>query len=182
MKIQPPGSETDFKKHILKQRAEKLSKSKKKMDSQADLMQIIPFKLENEQFALETKYVKEIYPLKDYTFLPCAPPFVYGLCNIRRKILPIMDLKVFFSLPNNENTEKKLLIMENEEVEFAILIEDFSEIKNLSREEMQISLPTLTGIRADFLKGLTLDGTVILDGQKLLTSKYLLIDINNETL
>lgn len=164
------------KKRILKERAQRLSRSFKEKDLKIEMIEVVPFTLGQEQFALETKYVKEIHPLKDYTFVPCAPNFLYGLTHVRRNILPIIDLKVFFSLPNDSSIKKKLLIIGNQEVEFAILTDDFSGIRNVSKDELQITLPTLTGIRQDFLKGLLVDGTVILDGEKLLTSPHLVID------
>lgn len=169
----------EHKCQILKERAEVLSKTIAVQDFKVDSIDIIPFKLDQENFALETKYIKEVYPLKDYTFLPCAPPFMYGLINVRRRILPIIDLKVLFSLPNDVNIKKELLIIENEDIEFAILIDGFSGIRTILQNELQTTLPTLIGIRQDFLKGVIVDGTVILDGQKLLTSSYLVIDANN---
>lgn len=167
---------TEYKRKIFKERAQILSRLVKEPEQHNDSICIIPFKLNQEVFALETKYIKEIFPLKNYTFLPCAPAFVYGLTNVRRRILPIIDLKVFFSLPNDVNIDKKLLIIENEEVELAILIDSFSSLRTVPKDELQTSLPTLTGVRQDFLKGLIVDGTVILDGQKLLTSSYLVIE------
>lgn len=163
-------------KQILKERAKRLSRSITDQDLKIEPIEIIPFTLGQEQFALETKYVKEIYPLKDYTSIPCAPNFLYGLTHVRRNILPIIDLKVFFSLPNDDTIKKKLLIVGNQDVEFALLTDGFTGIKTVSKDELQITLPTLTGIRQDFLKGLLIDGTVILDGEKLLTSPHLVID------
>ncbi len=179
MNIQSKNS-IEKKKKILKNRAEILSRSLETQDQKTNLIEIIPFKLGQENFSLETKYIKEVYPLKEYTFLPCAPAFLYGLTNVRRRIVPIIDLKVLFSLSNDENIKKKLLIMENEDVEIALLIDGFSEIRTLSKDELQTTLPTLIGVRQDFLKGLIVDGTVILDGQKLLSSSYLAIDASIE--
>lgn len=173
-----PMTSSENKKNILKERAECLSKIIEDKELKNETIELVPFQLDQENFALETKYVKEVYPLKDYTFVPCAPNFLYGLTNVRRKILPIIDLKVFFGLSNDRNTEKKLLILSNNEIEFAILTDGFSGIKIVQKDELQMTLPTLTGIRQDFLKGLLIDGTVILDGQKLLTSPHLVI---NET-
>lgn len=172
-----PQEAAEAKQKILRERAKLLAKSiEHKNNHNHEPIEIIPFWLNKEKFALETKYVKEIYPLKNYTFLPCAPPFVYGLTNVRRRIMPIIDLKTFFSLPNDVKVEKKLLIIENAEVEFAILVDQFSNIRTLKKIEIQASLPTFTGIRLDFFKGIIIDGTVILDGQKLLTSHHLIID------
>lgn len=165
----------EVKRRILKKRAEILSKPIDNQKIMIDLLEIIPFRLGAENFAIETKYVKEIYPLKNTTFLPCAPNFVYGLTNVRRRILPIIDLKIVFSIPDSEKQGRQLLIVESEEAEFAILIDGYSTVREIPKNDLQASLPTLTGIREDFLKGLIVDGTVILDGQKLLSSSYLVI-------
>lgn len=178
MSYLPSQNSFERKKQTLKERAEALSKSMAIQDFKIDFIEIIPFRLDQENFALETKYIKEVYPLKDYTFLPCAPAFVYGLINVRRRILPIIDLKVLFSLPNDEKIKKEILVIENENIELAILIDGFSGVRIISQDDLQTTLPTLTGIRQDFLKGIIVDGTVILDGQKLLTSSYLVIDSN----
>ena len=172
----------EFDKAILHARAEKLAKHVKETDLTIDTIEVIPFLLDKEQFALETKYIKEVCPLKDYISLPCAPKFMYGLTHVKRKILPIIDLKVFFSLPNDARREKKLLIVGNQTVEFAILIDGFSGIRIIPKDELQLTLPTLTGIRQDFLEGILIDGTVILDGKKLLTSPHLVINENRDKL
>lgn len=170
-----PSSENNGK-HILKERAKLLARPILRKSNNADVIEVIPFGLNEEKFAIETRYIREIYPLKNHTLLPCAPDFVYGLTNVRRRILPILDLKVFFSLPNSEEAVKKLLIIENTEMEFALLVDSFSNIKRVSKKEIQTVLPTFTGIRQEFLKGLTVDGTVILDGKKMLASPYLVIN------
>lgn len=165
------------KEKVLKERAKSLSRIIGTTNNKVETIELISFFLGQENFALETKYIKEVYPLKEYTVVPCAPEFLFGLTNVRRRILPIIDLKGFFSLvSDNSEGEKKLVILSNNEVEFALLTEGFSGIRIVNVEELQPNLPTLTGIRQDFLKGLLIDGTVILDGQKLLTSSHLVIN------
>lgn len=171
----------DANKELLKKRAEKLSKITEIPNTSINKIEIIPFNLGFEQFALETKFVKEVSFLREYTSIPCAPPFLFGVTNIRRKILPIINLKYFFSIPSIENNEKKILIISHEDISFALLIDGFSASCVISLETLQTELPTLTGIRYDFLKGVTLDGIVILDGEKLVRSPHLIINENVES-
>lgn len=164
---------------ILRERAEKLAKPLEEQESLTHSLEILIFTLGEENYGIETKYIVEVNPLKDFTPLPSAPTYVYGLANVRRKILLIIDLKKLFSIPEESNISNKLVILGNVEKSFAILIDNFSGIRKISKDNLQSSLPTLTGIRQEFLKGLTNDGVVILDGQKLLSSQYLII---NETI
>lgn len=166
---------------ILRSRKEKLAKPIGQQELNGDRLEVMVFNLGDESYAIETKYIVEVYPLKEYTPLPCTPPFVYGLTNVRRKILLIIDLKVLFSIPSKEGTDlKRLIILGTEEYGFGILTDGFKEIQKVAKEGLQTSLPTLTGIRGDFLKGLMNDGTVILDGEKLLKSKALVIEDAHE--
>ena len=50
-------------------------------------------------------------------------------------------------------------------------------LAEISKNDIQPSLPTLTGIRADYLKGVTGDGRVVLDDKKLLTDKKMCINL-----
>lgn len=161
---------------ILRERAEKLAKPVEKQEIAEHFIEVLVFQLGQESYGIETKYISEVYPLKAYTPLPSAPAFVYGLANVRRKIVLIVDLKVLFSIPEENNSQKKLVILGNDENGFALLSDTFSEIRKIPKDNLQASLPTLTGIREEFLKGLTTDNVVILDGQKLLTSQVLVVD------
>lgn len=168
--------ETKNTQQILKSRAEKLAKPIERTEQISEFDEVLVFNLGEEKYAIETKYVTEVYPHKNYTILPCAPAFVFGLANVRRKILLIIDLKVLFSIPNEVGSQKKLVILRYDHKSFAILSDGFTSIRKIPKEGLQASLPTLTGIREDFLKGLLVDGTVILDGQRLLNSKHLIVD------
>lgn len=137
--------------------------------------------LADETYALEAEYIREVYPLKDYTFLPGAPSFVFGIINVRRKIIPLIDLKKFFNLPiTQEISREKIIILENGDLEFGILSDAIVGVRIVNPEDIQSSLPSLTGVRQEFLKGITSDRLVILDGNKLLTDKKLIVNENIE--
>lgn len=164
--------------NILKMRAERLAKVLQKEDSVHDFMEVLVFKLAQEKYAIETIYVKEVYPYKDCTTLPSAPPFIFGLVNVRRKVLSIFDLKVFFDLPAEESQEKKLIILEHHDMELALLTDGVDGIRRIPFNDIQPSLPTLTGARQDFLKGVTPERIILIDAEKLLTSQQIIV---NET-
>lgn len=161
---------------ILKRRAADLAMPIKQEESSQIAMELLVFTLGTEQYALETRFVKEVYPLKEYTPLPCTPPFIFGLINLRRKILTVADIRSFFSIPYDPSGNKKMIVIEDRHHEFAILCDGIIGIQKMPYENLQATLPTLTGIRQDFLRGVATDGTVVLDGEKLLSSKHLIVD------
>jgi len=142
-------------------------------DTQLDLLE---FRLAQERYAVETRYVGEVYPLKDLTPLPCTPPFVLGVVNVRGRILPVLDLKKFFDLPENGLTDLHCIILVRErDIEFGLLADVVVGVRSIPVESLQPSLPTLTGIRNDYLKGVTDECLVVLDLARLLADPKILV-------
>jgi chemotaxis signal transduction protein len=59
---------------------------------------------------------------------------------------------------------------------FGILANGVREASSLDPDDIRADLPTLRGIRAKYLKGVTRDGVVVLDGYKLLTDQKMVVD------
>lgn len=167
------------KQEILKERAVALAKVIEIPASNQNELKSVVFFLANEMYALEMKYVREVSLLKEFTELPCVPKFVYGLMNLRRQILPIIDLRRLFELPIKETTlDTKIIILKLEDRELALLTDHLIGMRSIISNDIQLPLPTQTGVRQAFLKGITNEGIILLDGAKLLTSK--LLEVNEE--
>lgn len=137
-----------------------------------EYLEVAEFLLSYEKYALEIKYIQEVCSLKELTEIPGAPPFIMGVINLHGQILSVIDLRNFFDLPIKGLTElNKVIVLHNDEIEFGILVDELLKIAKIPISEIQSSLPTLTGIRADYLKGITKDRMVILDALKLLTDE-----------
>lgn len=166
------------KQAILKERARLLSRLQKSEGfSSEQAIEVLEFKIANESYALESMHIREVYPIKDYTVLPCAPGFIAGLISVRRKVLALIDLRYFFDLPKSEGIiGKKALILGQGDMEFGLLTEEISKISQIPLIEIQPPLPTMTAIRQEFLKGITHDGRIILEAQKLFDHKQLIVN------
>jgi len=93
------------KRAILKKRAQVLARAPKREDEAGECLEVVEFLLAYEQYGIESSYIREVYPLKDLTPLPCTPPFVLGIINVRGQILSVIDLKKIFDLPQKGLTE-----------------------------------------------------------------------------
>ena len=165
------------KRKILKDRANKFSKESSINVNEAENIEIIQFTLAYEMYGIESLYIKEVFPLKELTPLPSTPAFLLGITNVRGKILPVIDIKKFFNLPEKGLTDlNKLIILYSDDFEIAILADLIIGAVNININKLQPALPTLIGIRADFLKGVTNDGVIILDGKKISGDKRIIIN------
>ncbi len=161
---------------ILRARARALARPPEHVPAAATLLEVLEFRLAQERYALEIRYVRGVYPLKDLTPLPCTPPFVLGIVNVRGRILPVLDLKQFFNLPEQGLADlHRIILVEGNELEFGLLADATVGVRSILADTLQPSLPTLTGIRSEYLKGVTAERLVVLDVGRILADPKIMV-------
>jgi len=166
----------DEKNSILKQRARILSQEARNNEAGEEYIEILEFLLAQERYGIETRHIREVYPLKELTPLPSTPPFVLGVVNARGRIVPVVDIKTIFGLPDRGLTDlNKLIIVRANGMELGLLADTIAGVQRVPLQGIQPSLPTLSGIRADYLKGVTKERLVIIDAEKVLLDEKLLV-------
>jgi purine-binding chemotaxis protein CheW len=141
------------------------------------LLELLEFRLAHERYAVETCHVREVHPLRNLTVLPCVPPFVRGIVNVRGRITPVLDIKKFFGLPDPGLTDlHRVVLIQGHGMEVGLLADAIVGVRSIALQELQGSLPTLTGIRADYLKGVTAQGLVVLDARRLLEDPGIVVN------
>lgn len=71
----------------------------------------ITFKLNNDIYGIEMSRVKEIIGIKEIKTVPDAPYYMKGVINLRNNILPVVDLRLRFSMPESENPLETCIII-----------------------------------------------------------------------
>jgi len=164
------------KRSVLKSRAKVLAVEKTDESVLNKFIEILEFRLASETYGIETAFIREVYPLKDLTTLPGTPPFVLGIVNVRGQIISVIDLKIFFNLPEKGLGElNKVIIIRNERMEFGILADIINGIRSVSLDAVQSSPVSKSEIGADYLKGVINDHTIILDADKILKDENIII-------
>jgi purine-binding chemotaxis protein CheW len=165
----------DERKRILSTRARVIAKETAP-EERRDLIEIIEFTLAHEHYGVESTFVSEVYPLKAYTPVPCTPAYVLGIINVRGRIISVVDIKKFFDLPERGITDlNKVIILRSGEMEFGILADAIITTRMVRRKDLQAHLPTLTGVREEYLRGVSPDGAIILDAGKILSDKGIIV-------
>ena len=96
---------------ILRARAQVLARIPERAPVAGASLEVLEFRLAKERYALENRWVQEVCPLKELTPLPCTPPFVLGIVNVRGRILPVLDLKKLFDLPEQGLTDLHRIVL-----------------------------------------------------------------------
>jgi len=168
----PDADETT---RILKARAQALAREPGEARD-AEALEIVEFMLAHERYGVETPFVSEIHPLTNLTPLPCTPAFVPGIVNLRGEIVSVIDLKKFFDLPEKGLTDlNRVIVLQSDAMRFSVLADVVLGVRRVPVAEIQAALPTLTGIREQYLKGVTSERTIILDAAKLLADGKIVV-------
>lgn len=168
------------KTRILQERARTLARVSRADEGAAGRLEILEFLLAHEKYAVETSHVREVYPLKELTPIPGTPPFVLGIINVRSQILSILDVKKLFDLPEKGVTDlNKVIILKSDAMEFGIAADVILGVRTIPLAEVQPPLPMLTGIRGDYVKGVTKERLVVLDAGKILSAGELIVQDEN---
>ena len=163
-------------RHILQTRAHALA-AVPDGGPRGETLEVVEFELAGESYAVPLAQVREVGPLHDLTPVPGTPPFVLGIINLHGEIRTVIDLKKFFDLPDAGLTQlNQILLLEHEDLQLGILADTIRGVRHIPLADLQPALPTLTDIRADYLRGVTGDRLVVLDAAKLLTDPRLLVD------
>ena len=166
----------DEAERILRTRARALARKPPRASAEGAMLELLEFRLASERYALESRLVQEVHPLRDLTPLPCTPPFVLGIVNVRGRILPVLDLKKFFDLPERGLTDlHRIILVRGNDLELGLLADVIVGVRSVATDTLQPSLPTLTGIRADFLKGVTDERLVVLDLDRILLDPKIIV-------
>jgi purine-binding chemotaxis protein CheW len=170
------------KRAILRSRAKRLSQEIESKGTGEEYFEILEFFLAHETYAIETMFVREVYPMTELTPLPCTPAFVFGLINVRGQILTVMDMKKIFDLPEKGITNlNKVIVVRNEAMELGILADEIIGIRNIPHSELQPPLSTMTGLHAEYRQGITGERLTVLDMERFLTDRRLIVHEEVET-
>ena len=115
----------------------------KEKSNSTDLQSIFPtdkfitFTLNDANYCMDLKFVKEIANNPKIVTLPGTPEFVEGLITIRGKFYTVVNLKNFLGLKQQEYKHKKnIIIVNSEEFQVGFIVDEIFEIFELTEEEV----------------------------------------------
>jgi purine-binding chemotaxis protein CheW len=162
-------------KAILKARAMALARKVDESPPGEASLEVVCFLLGQEKYGIESRYVREVCALTDLTPLPGAPPFVMGIVNLHGQVFSVIDIRQFFDLPQGVGDLDRIIVLQHGAMEFALLGNVILGMVEIRESELQVGLPTLTGRRAEYFKGVTRDRVAILDGARLLADGKMIV-------
>ena len=119
----------------------------------------LTFTLEDETYGIGILKVKEIIGMMPITSVPQTPEFVKGVINLRGKVIPILDLRLKFSMepvPYSERTCIIVVEIDSDEstVLIGVVVDAVSEVLNIREEEIEPTPKFGTRLNTEHILGM----------------------------
>src|SRR5208283_5884632 len=110
-----------------------------------EVLQLVTFRLGNEEFGIDIKKVQEINRMIDITKIPNAPTYVEGVVNLRGKIIPIVNLRTKLGLGEAERGKAtRIMVVEIEGSVLGFIVDSVSEVLRILDAKVE-QAPSITG-------------------------------------
>lgn len=160
---------------ILRSRARALARPMANAASAATI-EIVELRVAQERYALETRHVLGVSPLRQLTPLPGVPAFVLGIVSLRGHVVPVLDIRRFFELPQpGLNDLHDIVLVAGGGLEFGLMTDAVVGVYTLAVDALQPPPPNFTGIRSAYLKGVTAQRLVVLDLERVFADPAIVV-------
>jgi purine-binding chemotaxis protein CheW len=140
------------------------------------------FSLAEEEFGVKVLKIKEIMGMQEITAVPNTAPYVKGVINLRGQVIPVVDLRMKFSLPICDYTHRTCIIVVTTHGRtgdrlVGAIADGVAEVVTLTDEEIEDTPDFGSGNTAPYLLGMAkVKGTVkiLLDIDQVLCERELI--------
>jgi purine-binding chemotaxis protein CheW len=118
-------------------------------------MQLVSFTLAKEVYGIEITKVREIILITDITKIPETPDYLKGLINLRSTVIPVIDLRVRFGMPEGEMTDdSRIMVLQASGKTIGIVVDAVSEVLRVKHDQIAPPPPSVAGLGREYLSGL----------------------------
>lgn len=115
----------------------------------------LSFFLEREEYGIEILRVREIIGLMAITSVPRTPQYIRGVINLRGKVIPIVDLRLKFDMPETDTTEETcIIVVQSGKESVGVIVDKVSEVLDIVDEDI-VDAPSLgADVNTDYILGI----------------------------
>ena len=98
-------------------------------------LRVCVFCLGGEQYAVDLRNIREVFPVESITPVPGMPLMLMGVTNLRGSVVPVVDLRLLLRLPQSEASAPFAVVLRHEEYQLAVLVDRSPEITTVLPEQ-----------------------------------------------
>lgn len=120
-----------------------------------DLIQLVTFRIGEEEFGVDIIAVKEIIRLMQITMVPRAPEFIEGVINLRGKVIPVVNMRKRFNKEQHTpDSSTRIVVMELDQKIVGFLVDGVSEVLRIPETTVEDPPPVVAGIGSEYIRGI----------------------------
>jgi purine-binding chemotaxis protein CheW len=118
------------------------------------LLQLVSFKVGNEEFGLDILKVQEIIRLRELTRVPNMPNFVDGVINLRGKVIPVIGLRRRLGIEVGEVDKRtRIVVAEVNGKVLGFVVDEVSEVLRIPEANFEPP-PKLGQVEREYVQGI----------------------------
>ncbi len=119
-----------------------------------ELIQLVSFRLGDEEFGIDILKVQEIDRMTDITQVPQAPHYCEGVINLRGKVIPVIDLRRRFGLESKErDRETRIVVCDVATAVIGMIVDSVQEVLRISSSIIEPPPDIVTSVDSQYIKG-----------------------------
>jgi purine-binding chemotaxis protein CheW len=141
----------------------------------------LTFQLGREVFGVAVLKVREIMGVQNVTALPESPGHLMGVINLRGKVIPVVDLRLKFGMPQEAHTQRTCIIVVQVRGKagpmlMGVVVDSVAEVLNLAAGEIEDTPDFGDGVAMPYVLGIAKvknEVKILLEIDRVLTSQDL---------
>jgi len=118
----------------------------------SELLQLVSFKMGNEEFGIDILNVKEIIRMLNITKIPNSPVYMEGIINLRGQVIPVIDLRTKLGMPKKKaDTDTRIVVVDIEGRTVGFLVDAVSEVLRIPKNITEAPPEITTGINSEYI-------------------------------
>jgi len=97
-------------------------------------MQVVVFKVNEEQFAVEASKVQSINDMMEITKVPKSADYIKGLINLRGTIISLLDINLLLDIEKGDGAQENIIILNMKEEFVGVTVDQVDEVLEIEEE------------------------------------------------
>lgn len=120
-----------------------------------EVIQLVGLKLGEEEYAIDVLKIQEIIRTVEITSVPRTEGFVLGVMNLRGKVIPVIDLRIRFSLDKMDfDKETRIIVVRFETENIGFVVDEVTEVIRINKSMVEPTPPLVGTVGQEYILGI----------------------------
>lgn len=152
------------------------------LDEDTQKNRYLTFRVAAEEYGIEIRYITEIIGVQKITEVPDTDMYLKGVINLRGKIIPVVDVRLRFGLPEIAYGDRTcIVVVDVSSASIGLIVDEVLEVVNIPEENVSEPPRTTKGSSGRYIQGMGKIGAsvkILLNIQRLLSEDELVTVLN----